>query len=295
VWGSEERARRRRAQELERRLQELDRIDALYGLGTMPHHVPQPRRRRRSWLVWLVVGAGCWWAFSNGYVSALAESVRSSLGMEAAASPWDGIVPWSSGPDFNPNAPAIVQAGGSFEFNQKQPSDPDSPITFDPCEPINVVVNDTRAPAGAMMWIAQAIANAQVATGMTIVLSGTTEDDRWEDRGMNDPVLISWATEAENAHLTGSAAGVATPVWWEVSPGVGRTMTGSIVLDLAVFNDPLVPDHVKRAIVQHELSHVLGLGHVNDPTELMNPTTSVYEYGPGDLEGLARIGNSPCG
>lgn len=87
MWGSEARARRRRAQEMERRLQELDRIDALYGLGTMPDQVPQPRRRQ-SILPLILVGAICWWGLSSGYLEGLVMSVRSTLGMDAEVMSW---------------------------------------------------------------------------------------------------------------------------------------------------------------------------------------------------------------
>ena len=50
-----------------------------------------------------------------------------------------------------------------------------------------------------------------------------------------------------------------------------------------------------RAIVQHELGHVLGLDHVDDPGELMYDTSSGRtDFGPGDLEGLARLAGVPC-
>jgi predicted Zn-dependent protease len=47
---------------------------------------------------------------------------------------------------------------------------------------------------------------------------------------------------------------------------------------------------VRQAIYLHELAHALGLGHVNDRSQLMNPTVSVYRFGRGDLAGLARLG-----
>lgn len=44
-------------------------------------------------------------------------------------------------------------------------------------------------------------------------------------------------------------------------------------------------------IFLHELAHVLGLGHVEDPNEIMNPEgASAVAYGPGDLAGLHQLG-----
>ena len=46
----------------------------------------------------------------------------------------------------------------------------------------------------------------------------------------------------------------------------------------------------------HELAHVVGLAHVSEPMELMfTDNTGQVTFGPGDLEGLARLGSLPCG
>jgi hypothetical protein len=51
-----------------------------------------------------------------------------------------------------------------------------------------------------------------------------------------------------------------------------------------------------EAIVLHEVAHVIGLGHVSEPMELMYAdNTGQVELGPGDREGLARLGSLPCG
>lgn len=307
----------------------------------MPDQVPQ-QRRRRSWLPLILVIGLCGWGFSSGYAGSLLDTLRSYLGMDAAASPWyeqagdpmqdveqpglslpppppvptfeaetpstvndEAVGPQSrlrpppvadnSRPRYNPHAPEIIEAGGSYAFQHARAKDPTVPITFDPCEPINVTVNAERAPHGYMGWIEPAIENTRAATGMDISLLGLTDDDRWRKREMNDPVLIIWATEAEAPELEGDTAGVGWFMAWGTASAPERAMSGSIVLDLDFFQDPFATSEDKRALVQHELAHVLGLAHVNGPSELMYPTSTVTEFGPGDLEGLARIGNAPCG
>lgn len=50
-----------------------------------------------------------------------------------------------------------------------------------------------------------------------------------------------------------------------------------------------------KAVMLHELGHVLGLAHVKDPHELMySEMTSVRDFGPGDREGLALVGQGSC-
>ena len=44
-----------------------------------------------------------------------------------------------------------------------------------------------------------------------------------------------------------------------------------------------------------QLGHLVGLDHVDDPTQLMYPTTEVTDFGRGDRHGLALLGRTPCG
>jgi predicted Zn-dependent protease len=50
-----------------------------------------------------------------------------------------------------------------------------------------------------------------------------------------------------------------------------------------------------RAIIVHELGHLVGLDHVNDPGELMHAdNVGRLALGPGDREGLAALGSGRC-
>jgi hypothetical protein len=50
-----------------------------------------------------------------------------------------------------------------------------------------------------------------------------------------------------------------------------------------------------RAVVLHELGHVVGLAHVQDDGEIMNPVGGdVTSYQAGDRSGLAQLGALPC-
>ncbi len=51
-----------------------------------------------------------------------------------------------------------------------------------------------------------------------------------------------------------------------------------------------------RAVLRHELGHLAGLGHVDDPRQLMyaSATPLVVAPGDGDRRGLAALGARPC-
>lgn len=45
----------------------------------------------------------------------------------------------------------------------------------------------------------------------------------------------------------------------------------------------------------HEFGHVFGLAHVDSPGELMyRRNVGRTTFGPGDREGLRRLGRGPC-
>ncbi|GAA0305524.1 matrixin family metalloprotease [Kineococcus aurantiacus] len=79
---------------------------------------------------------------------------------------------------------------------------------------------------------------------------------------------------------------------------VGVYVFGAVDVDAAQVTDALARpggDRLVRAVFEHELGHLVGLAHVEDRTQLMYPQTStVLDYAPGDLTGLAALGTGPC-
>ena len=79
--------------------------------------------------------------------------------------------------------------------------------------------------------------------------------------------------------------------------GFNQYVTGMVALKASFFRqqDALGRSELERAVVMHELGHVLGLDHVKDRNELMYPSVTRMSYGPGDIEGLAKLGAVRCG
>ena len=123
------------------------------------------------------------------------------------------------------------------------------------------------------------------------------QQDRYGDRWA--PVLLAWTTPEQDPRLRGDTAGIAGSV--PESTGMSgdlRYVTGIVVLDAPQFRDLLrqvAGWERARAIVMHELGHLVGLAHVEDPLELMGERNMIpLEFGPGDLQGLATLGNGSC-
>lgn len=188
--------------------------------------------------------------------------------------------------------PVQVRDTGSFAFVATQPGT-DLPVGFSPCEVVQVEVNPDDAPDGHDELVAGSLERLTAASGLRLELVGETTDT-WADRAreVGAPVLISWADADEVPELAGPVAGLGGALTLSGSSGVWAA-GGRVVLDVDVDVD-LLPEQ-RAALLDHELAHVLGLDHVDDPGELMAPTNvGVTSFGPGDLQGLARLGAIPC-
>lgn len=198
--------------------------------------------------------------------------------------------------------PVVPHGVGSFEFTATQPHSA-QPVTYDPCRAIHYVANESLAPSGGRELVAEAVQTISLATGLQFVSDGTTDElPRQRDLGLAHqaaPVLITWTTPELVHELAGRVAGLGGSA--AVTDELTRTqryVTGQVALDAPqlsrVIQRPSGPDQV-RAIVIHELGHLVGLAHVDDPRELMYAeNVGQTSLGPGDREGLAALGSGHC-
>lgn len=204
------------------------------------------------------------------------------------------------GPERPLPAPTVVREGGTYSWAMTQPGSTE-PVGWDPCEEIRYRVNPEGEPPGGRKLIDGALRRASAATGLAFADGGETDDRPFADGvklfGRPDPVVIGWGAAGEYPELGGEVAGVGGGVAERGSGGRVRYVSGSVVLDVEVFTAANVAQQprVMEAIVLHEVAHVVGLGHVSEPLELMYAdNTGQVELGPGDREGLARLGSLPC-
>ena len=209
--------------------------------------------------------------------------------------------------------PVVAVPNDSYAFVRTQP-DGERPVAYDPCRPIHYVVRTAGQPEGADGLLAEAVARVSQSTGLVFVADGETTEDPSFDRAPTDfdrygdrwaPVLIAWQTAAEEPALAGSVVGQGG------STSVSRTtlmgasgpevfVTGQVVLDSEDLGRlmRLGPEgeSAVRAVLLHELAHVVGLDHVADSSQLMNPMQmrGVVTFQDGDLTGLAALGAGDC-
>jgi hypothetical protein len=203
--------------------------------------------------------------------------------------------------------PAPVPAGGgNYAFEQHQPDDPTVPVAFDPCRPVHYVVDTSGAPPDGATLIRAAIARVSAATGLHFIDDGTTNERPTTDRAAYEParypgrwapVLIAWSDENAYPALAGETAGLGQAVSVSSDHGKSVYVSGQVVLDGHDLAPSQFPDRTEaRAVILHELGHVVGLDHVPDSQQLMFSESgfNVTDYGTGDLRGLARLGTQAC-
>jgi len=182
-----------------------------------------------------------------------------------------------------------------------------APRRWNPCSTIHYVTELGAAPAYAPDDLQAALVQVSAATGLHFVDDGTTTvwpgtGSEFDSAGHPKPVVIAWATPEQSAHLgtlpgevAGSELGRAGPGSL-VDPvtGHGVYVTGMVVIDSrAAALPPGFGPGALGVVLLYELGHLVGLGHVSDPTQVMNPDLVPSKdgtYGAGDLAGLARLG-----
>lgn len=202
-----------------------------------------------------------------------------------------------------PLKPAV--ASDSYQFLAT--NEDGSPVGYSPCRPLHYVVNATLAPAGAERLVEDAIATISGATGITFINDGATDEapsqvrspyqkDAYGDRWA--PLLIAWTTPDQAPQLKGLVIGTGGSTHFSYGDGPKSFVTGSLELD-----SPQITEELSRAdgaayataVILHELGHVMGLEHVDDPSQLMYPEIGAPDgLAAGDLNGLQALGAAPC-
>lgn len=268
-------------------------------------------RRVRSYLpallVIAVVGAASW------------QQMRPPAGRQAA--PWESAPArtWSFGGERPTPSPATgdqplgrptvpASAGGPHLFIATHPGTSE-PVAYDPCRVIAVVVNHRTAPGEADEILVEALAEVSANSGLQFAVEGASDEapvdqrpafqrDRYGDRWA--PVLVAWSDPGERVELDGNVAGIGGSLRTQASPGSAEVyVSGGVTLDgpqLAEILERRNGRAQARSVIMHELGHLVGLDHVDDPDQLMNGNGNpgVTRFEAGDVAGLNRLGAGRC-
>lgn len=280
-------ARQRWEREMLRRLEDLDDLDRRYGLGASPtSHQPSGARHRGMPRV-------------ERHKRRTAGPVLPGLLVVLCLLLFVFFKsPTTTGERLRQFVGGLRGGEESYTFVAKGPDN--LPVGWDPCEPIRLVVNPDGAPDDWAEIVDDAVAEVEDASGFELDADGTSKDtsaDRHRaDAPQGLPVLIDWATPEEVPSLRGDTVGVggSSAV---TSNGETRFVTGVVVLDEQEYHQMqrTGQDRAAALILAHELGHVLGLDHIEDADQLMNPSyVGQRGFGDGDRAGFAVLADMPC-
>jgi hypothetical protein len=205
--------------------------------------------------------------------------------------------------------PAPTGPGGAFSFLDVTVDNGQRvPIRWNPCQPIEYQLEFQVRPAGALGAIRTALERTSAATRIRFRLDGATSVDPhrlFKTSFLADatdnvyrPVLLAVVSGAAFDSFGTSKRAVAFTHPEEGTGGLDKQyVAGIVVVDGSV-------RFAERGrwsltlVVQHELGHLMGLGHVRARDELMfsyeeAPNTipePIFGWGPGDRQGLERLG-----
>ncbi|WP_027860148.1 matrixin family metalloprotease [Marmoricola sp. URHB0036] len=197
---------------------------------------------------------------------------------------------------------ALTSSGGegSYRFLATQAGSNGEPITYSSCRSIPVEFNlhGVDDPETTRQVLLEAMGAASAASHLNLVYARDSARRPRANFGTLEgyPVLIAFADPSE-IPMDRGIAGEGGSSWVNLN-GRSTYISGQVVLERRYWNSELHAWHghdLTRAIVMHELGHVLGLGHVHESGELMNADNEgKTTWGPGDRAGLAILGKGPC-
>ena len=167
-----------------------------------------------------------------------------------------------------------------------------------------------RMPPGGQQLLEDAIAQVSALSGLRFVYDGPTDEyvdnegrqpyqrarygDRWA------PVLVVWGNPSSEGGYVGGVplAGWAGPFPEKAGDGSQVYVSGWMDLDAdwtAAWISKGGEQYV-RAMMLHELGHLIGLDHTAAQGMLMNVTGSGggLTFSPDELRGIESLGAGPC-
>lgn len=256
----------------------------------------------------VIIGVGAVAVVGTAYVTGFDLAEWQYLGQPRNVLVVDGEqirIPLPEGPAQRQAASVPISTDGSHAFMFEE--SPEGPTRYDPCRPLEWTLNPDGMPEGAEPLVHDAVADVARHSGLVFEYIGETDEvagfDRrlFQDRyGENlAPIIVGWSTEDETPDLAGSVTGLGGSSSVNGAFGEQRFLASGVVVldseDVTELMESRRGTALATAVIMHELAHVIGLGHVDDPTELMNDENSMLiTWGPGDRAGLAIAGAGPC-
>lgn len=230
---------------------------------------------------------------SSGVVPGVLLLAGAAVAVAAAVAMW-------STPDDTSPAPAVATmtpgptAGPGWRLWAVR--DDGSPVRWDPCSEIAWTVR-AGDPAWLSPVVGQVLDRVTAATGLRFRRVPPRDTAVGSDRplasdGAWEPVVVTFTTPSETDWLTDADRAVTVPVAVD-----GQFVTGQVLLHdgRELTADLASRDGSWGGVLLHEVGHLVGLDHVEDPAQVLHPVPreGPVRLGDGDLAGLATVSADP--
>jgi hypothetical protein len=183
-------------------------------------------------------------------------------------------------------APSTAGSTGPFSFLVLDAAG--RPGRWNPCAgPIRYLFNPRLAPSGGEQLLIDAFDYVGAITGLAFAYGGTTTEDPRTAR-VDGAIVVGWVEPFDAVGRGGSQ-------YRRGASGGLVATNGAVFLNASYIGTIGVSwrGGAWGPVLLHELGHVLNLGHVDDPNQLMAAiNTGQADFGSGDLAGLDRLGAS---
>lgn len=194
---------------------------------------------------------------------------------------------------------------GAFRFLERVDGEP---VRWNPCDPIAYATNTDGATSSVQPDLRRALARITEATGIEFTSLGATEETfihayrRMRYQGVTTKVelILIWVDhEGYREILLRLHDRRPSVAFAKTMAGLyadrDQYFGGIVVMDAdATARRGFGDNYAHGSVLLHELGHIMGLDHVKDADQLMYsgpfPNFGVHDFGPGDLEGLRRLG-----
>jgi hypothetical protein len=203
--------------------------------------------------------------------------------------------------------PPEQPATGSYRFIAEGA---DGPVAFDACRPVHYQVRIGPGPANGVDLVAEALGRVSLITGLRFVYDGpadavpTSASFPAPNASVSlthafSPVVIGWAQREESdlwASESADTLGVGGPRTIVFANDERLSVSGFVLLAPSDSLRPgFGPGLTVGNVLLHEISHLVGLDHVDDSHEVMQARldrSTPDGFGPGDRRGLWELGAS---